>query len=256
VWVWAGGGGSRPCAAPGPGWCAGGPDRAGLLLVLLGRLDLPATPSGESAPGPGSPAAATPMTGAAGAHPTRTSPGRCGSRRPPWGPAWGWPGPSQSATPSAQVDQVPPGPLAKGARPEGLVSCQHTAWRSVIGATTSSAGLGSWPPKRVAGIGRRTASPAPGAKAELVGRVHRGRHRRHRPPGARGGGLELLRGQRPGVEPGERCSAEGRRAGQPHGQGAQGGRVGHHDPTCAARVVALRQGIIAATAATWRSSGP
>jgi hypothetical protein len=51
-----GGGGSRPCAAPGPGWCAGGAGPCSLLLVLLGRLDLQQRPVGERPPGPGSPA--------------------------------------------------------------------------------------------------------------------------------------------------------------------------------------------------------
>jgi hypothetical protein len=45
-----GGGGSRPCAAPGPGWCAGGAGPCSLLLVLLGRLDLQQRPVGERPP--------------------------------------------------------------------------------------------------------------------------------------------------------------------------------------------------------------
>jgi hypothetical protein len=72
------------------GGALAGPDRAGLLLVLLGRLDLQQRPVG-SAPRPWFPSRRDPDDGGGGAHPNpKLTPGSCGSRRPPVGRSSGY----------------------------------------------------------------------------------------------------------------------------------------------------------------------
>jgi hypothetical protein len=159
----------------------------------------------------------------------------------------------QSATRQAHVGHVPPGPLARG-RSRGLVGCQRTAWRSVSGA--GSVGR-AWDPgveagrrdRLVDGVagprGRSLGLSAMSAVARTVAIVGQ----------ARRGDLELGGGQRPGVEPGERCSAGDRRAGR---RMVSVLRVAGSAITIrpARPAWLLSQGIIVATAATWRSSGP
>ena len=244
---------------------------------------------GGSAPGPGSRAAATLVTGAAGPPtPTRILPGSCRSRWPPWAPARGWAGPSRSRQVKARswgwrvATSTVTGPkdgqrrVVTPDRPPVRNAGRRTsatfhldpwpgagpgAWSAASGppggrsaAQDQLGGPGILASRRVAGIGWWTASPARGAKLGVVGHVRRGPHRRHRRPGPPCG-PGARRGQRPGVEPGERCSAGGCRAGRRTvsmlRMAGSAITIRHARPAWL-----LSQGIIVATAATWRSSGP
>jgi hypothetical protein len=159
----------------------------------------------------------------------------------------------QSATPAGARRPRSTWTPARG-RSRGLVGCQRTAWRSVSGAGPVGR---AWDPgveagrrdRLVDGVagprGRSLGLSAMSAVARTVAIVGQ----------ARRGDLELGGGQRPGVEPGERCSAGDRRAGR---RMVSVLRVaGSAITTRPARPAwLLSQGIIVATAATWRSSGP